>query len=448
MESLDRINSKLFATVNGLVPIQELRSLRNYFNKLNYWEAAGYIESSGMELIHFYFKRDDPLACFCYYRDLVFIDIPIFTREALESFQILDLIKFEEGRMENCLSRGDFKTLFYIVDKRIALLAYEKLFNHIPDQDKYETFWFVYSRCGLGLDDFPEEYIRKIMAYRNGPLDLPGDDEYVTIYRGQGEAASPPAQIEHSWTLDINTAIRYAVQSTGEGQVYKALIRKRDAAAYIKRKNEKEIVVFPSLLKDVVPVTLLSLADLKPDLRLDIMDRYDYYEKQLKTEYFYRPEGIHGIMHTRRVLLLNLIISCLQGYQERFINILCTAALYHDIGRINDNFDPQHGIESYRKARQLGLINLEQPDHAILKYIIENHCISDKLAREHLDKYNLNDRGESKFLFDTFKDADGLDRVRINDLDIRQLRTDYGRKLLLVARQLHNDFDLFFRQKE
>ncbi len=446
MESLDRINSKLFAAVNGLIPIQELRNLSNYFNKLNYREAAEYIKSSGMDLSNFYFKRDDPFACFCYYRDFAFIDVPIFTREALESFQILELIKFEEGRVENCLIRGDFKTLFYIVDKRIALLAYEKLFELIPDQDKYETFWFVYSRCGLRLDDFPEEYIHKILEYRPAPLDLPGDAPYLEIYRGQGEPRSTPIHLEHSWTLDINTAIRHAVQSVGEGQVYQALIDKKDAVAYIKRKNEKEIVVFPALLKDIEPVQLISLAGLKPDLHgLGIIDRYYHYEKQLQKEYFYRPEGTHGIMHTRRVLLLNLIISCLQGYPERYINILCTAALYHDIGRINDNFDPQHGIESYRKAQQMGLINLDQPDQEILQYIIENHCISDKLAREHLDKYDLKDRAASEFLFDTFKDADGLDRVRINDLDIRQLRTDYGRQLLLVARQMYNNFDSFIK---
>ncbi len=447
MDSLDRINSNLFATVNGLVPIQELRNLSNYFNKLNYREAADYIESAGIDLANFYFKRDDPFACFCYYRDFVLIDIPIFSREGLESFRILELIHFEEGRIENCLSQGDFRTFFYIIDKRIALLAYEKLFDRIPDQDKHETFWFVYSRCGLRLTDFPEEYIRKILTYRPEPLDLPGNGVYLEIYRGQGDSISTPIYLEHSWTLDINTAIRFAVQSDGEGRVYKAIIDKKDAAAYIKRKNEKEIVVFPSLLKDIEPLKLLSLADLKPDLhRLDIINRYYYYEKQLKKEYFYRPEGIHGIMHTRRVLLLNLILGCLQGYQERFINILCTASLYHDIGRINDNFDPQHGIESYRKAQQQGLINLlDQPDQENLRYIIENHCISDKLAREHMDKYNLPDREESEFLFNSFKDADGLDRVRINDLDIRQLRTDYGRKLLLIARQLHNNFDLFFQ---
>ncbi len=446
MDSLDRINSSLFSAVNGLIPIQELRNLSNYFNKLNYREATAYIESAGMSLADFYFKRDDPFACFCYYREFVFIDIPIFTRAALESFKILEQIEFEEGRVEDCLKRGDFKSFFYIVDKRIAVLAYEKLFDSIPEQDKYETFWFIYARGGLRLDDFPPEYICKILTYRPAPLDLPGDDAQVLIYRGQADEQSAPIHLEHSWTLDINTAIRYAVQAGGEGQVYKATIDKTDVAAYIKRKNEQEIVVFPALLQEIEPVQLLSLADLKPDLHaLGIIDRYHHYEKQLNKDYFYRPEGIHGIMHTRRVLLLNLILSCLQGYSERHINILCTAALYHDIGRLNDNFDFQHGIESFRKVQEHDLINrVDQADREIIQYIIDNHCISDKLAQEQLEQYSLMDRAETQLLFDTFKDADGLDRVRINDLDNRQLRTACGRKLPLVARQLFNDFDSFF----
>ena len=42
-------------------------------------------------------------------------------------------------------------------------------------------------------------------------------------------------------------------------------------------------------------------------------------------------------------------------------------------------------------------------------------------------------------LYLVFKDADGLDRIRINDLDVKQLRTLSAHKLLLVARELLED---------
>lgn len=444
MPGLDRINSHLFAAVNALIPIGELKHLKHYFNKFNYREATAYIQAFGRELSNFYFKRDDPWAYFCFYRDLTWVDIPVFTREGLESFQILELIDFEQARINQCLNRRDFKTLFYLLDKRIALLAYEKLFDSIPDADKYETFWFIYSRCGLALDDFPEEYIKKIEGYRHRPLDLPPGDT-LEIYRGQSEPRNTAIHREHSWTLDINTAVRFAVQQGGQSQVYKALIDKGDVTAFIKRKNEKEIVVFPDRLRDIERIQLFSLADLQAQLNPQgIKQRYQYYNRQLRKKYFYRPEGIHGVMHTRRVLLLNIIISLLQGCSERQLNILCTAALFHDIGRINDNVDPQHGKESFRKARHLGLLNeMASSEGQILKYIIENHCISDRQAREALPDYGLTDEKESQYLFDIFKDADGLDRVRINDLDSRQLRTEQGKKLIMVARQLYQDFGSF-----
>lgn len=446
MTGRDRIGSPSFTAVNALIPVVELQNLRQYFNKLKYQEAAEYIVASGLELAHFYFKRDDPFACFCYYRDLVWIDIPVFTREGLESFQIMQLIEFEEQRVKDCISRGDFRTLFYIADKRIALLVFEELFDSIPDEDKYDHFWFIYSRCGLGLDDFPPGYIEEIQRFRTGPLEMPGDHSGLEIYRGQSEPRSTTIHREYSWTVDLNTAIRFAVEQGGETRVYKALIDKQDAAAYIKRKNEKEIVVYPGRLRDIEPVKLLSIADLKPEMeRRGVIERYHYYAQRLKKEYFYRPEGTHGIMHTRRVLMLNLVLSTRLNISPRRLNILCTAALYHDIGRINDNVDPGHGVESFRRAREMGLINLlGSSDQEILRYIIENHCISDQKAREHLPQYALPDLQESQELFDIFKDADGLDRVRINDLDQRQLRTDEGKNLLLVARQLFHDFNSIF----
>jgi len=63
-------------------------------------------------------------------------------------------------------------------------------------------------------------------------------------------------------------------------------------------------------------------------------------------------------------------------------------------------------------------------------------------------KYRLCDeqadiRDEVDFLLRYFKDTDGLDRVRIHDLNVTYLRTEIARKLPLVAQQLlENSEDL------
>ena len=43
------------------------------------------------------------------------------------------------------------------------------------------------------------------------------------------------------------------------------------------------------------------------------------------------------------------------------------------------------------------------------------------------------DRLRAEHLFNVCKDMDGLDRVRLNDLDYRVLRTEFAKRLPLIA---------------
>lgn len=138
-------------------------------------------------------------------------------------------------------------------------------------------------------------------------------------------------------------------------------------------------------------------------------------------------------------MLLSLILSWMEGLGEADRDLLCQAALYHDIGRSNDNFDPEHGRESYQKVLQYGLFNGETESQEILRFIIENHCISDYKVERLVKDYKVSDPEHMFKLYLVFKDADGLDRIRINDLDVKQLRTPSAHKLLLVARELLED---------
>ncbi len=425
--------------VDTLIPVIELKHLKNYLNKFDYQESSEYLQLCGLDIADFYFKRE-PDAWFCYYRDFVLIDIPVFTRSALKTFRIVELIKLQKQRIKECLDRNDFKTLFYIIDKRLATKAFFILYDNIPDDKKYDIFWFMYSCHNLKISNFTETFIKDIVSYRINPINIePQSDGYITVYRGHGYKPNPVTE-EHSWTLDINTAIRYAAGSGigMEGTVYKAKVYYTDILAYIKRKNEKEIVVFPSILREVQLVNMLSLSILWPRLKeKGIIDKYHHYAKLLKPEYFCRPWGVHGIFHTKRVLFLTLCLADTLEFDEDSIDLICIAAVYHDIGRINDNLDPQHGILSYKKAVQAGLICYEKPEkQEIVRFLIENHCISDQEAYNRLPEYNINNHKKTLNLYSVFKDADGLDRIRINDLDIKHLRTETAKDFLLVTRQL------------
>lgn len=425
--------------VNSLTPVTEIAVMGNIKGKLSYQDAQKYLESRGKNIDNFYFTRDNYQACFCYYKDFVLLDIPVLSKKALQTFATAELIDFEEARLNNCIKKKNFISFFYMVNKKIALKSYNQLFNLIPDKDKYSLFWFIYSQCDYRLDYFPRDYIMHITKF--GPETLPIDQVNgsgeIRIYRGQ-TLGSTPVNKAFSWTLDINTAIYFATRHGYKGSIYQCMIPKDKVVAFIKRKNEKEILVFPGDAQQIEEINLISFKTLIPELKSNgIFDIYNKFAGRLKEDYFCRPFGIHGLSHTRRVLMLTLILANKLGLDTRQTSLLCTCALYHDIGRTNDNFDPRHGYESWKKLQAKGLINFDtEDDIQLIKFIIENHCIDDKTALNNLNQYKISDKNEAELLFNIFKDADGLDRIRINDLDINRLRTSFAKKLPLVAREL------------
>ena len=64
-------------------------------------------------------------------------------------------------------------------------------------------------------------------------------------------------------------------------------------------------------------LALLDLRDLLPELtEAGIMRQYHGFAQQIDSRWFHNPQGVHGIRHTERVLLLSLIIAYLERYSE------------------------------------------------------------------------------------------------------------------------------------
>jgi hypothetical protein len=145
---------------------------------------------------------------------------------------------------------------------------------------------------------------------------------------------------------------------------------------------------------------------------------YRKYSQYINPAHSHKPHGIHGINHTKRVLFLVELLAALENLDEPERDILSVAAVYHDIGRVSDGADHTHGYDSFSKAARLGLIHMEDPeDYATVKYIIETHYIDDREAFDLVKDYGLKQPERGKRLLMFFKDSDGLDRVRIHDLN-------------------------------
>lgn len=184
-------------------------------------------------------------------------------------------------------------------------------------------------------------------------------------------------------------------------------------------------------------VQILQLDTIRPILRdTKMLARYHKYNALILPILYHNPEGIHGISHIRRTLILALLMAYLDKLSDQQTRILAYASVYHDIGRKHDGKDNDHGYESYQKATKQGLLNsLADKEVRIIRELIERHAIDDTLAFS-LETVAEDIRDEVRFLLRYFKDSDNLDRVRIHDLNVDYLRTQIARQMTVVAQQL------------
>lgn len=168
-----------------------------------------------------------------------------------------------------------------------------------------------------------------------------------------------------------------------------------------------------------------------------LMKEFEAEQQLFDPALYFDPYGVHGLKHVWRVLFLVYGLSHMLKVDKRDRKLLSLAVQIHDIGRTSDGEDPGHGVEGYKKAVNLSLLPiLEDEEIETLRFIVENHCINDGLAAKQLSLYNINDPNRALRLLSIFKDADGLDRVRISDLDARYLRNTAALELFKVSHDL------------
>lgn len=136
--------------------------------------------------------------------------------------------------------------------------------------------------------------------------------------------------------------------------------------------------------------------------------------------------GLHGIGHTLRVMAHAVEIGRALDVSPWELESVTLAALWHDIGRTHDGRDPYHGAKSAGKLVGLGLHRCVEP--IVLEtalHAVTHHSLPD--AEGERGAQRLKEPASALRVFRLLKDADGLDRVRLGDLDARQLRFEISR---------------------
>lgn len=174
--------------------------------------------------------------------------------------------------------------------------------------------------------------------------------------------------------------------------------------------------------------------------RVGALARFHEMETECETlaRFFHNADGIHGIGHTKRVLFWSLALSEFEGLDALDREMLSAAARFHDIGRLNDWVCEEHGFRSVTRVMDNRLFDLVDSERFnSLAFLISYHCIDDRVAEECLrEDKGIKDKERTRRLFKVFKDCDGLDRVRIRDLDARYLRTESAKAMQKAADEL------------
>ncbi|MGI6652975.1 MAG: HD domain-containing protein [Christensenellales bacterium] len=129
---------------------------------------------------------------------------------------------------------------------------------------------------------------------------------------------------------------------------------------------------------------------------------------------------LHGVGHISRVMVLGALLAQRAQLDEDVTRLLMYACAYHDVGRVDDSVDDEHGLRAALQVEELtGLAG--QPLHC-LQAAVEAHSRPDERMGDVLTKYGVADVAYAWPLAKLLKDADGLDRVRLDMLDPSYLR--------------------------
>ena len=149
---------------------------------------------------------------------------------------------------------------------------------------------------------------------------------------------------------------------------------------------------------------------------------------------FLHRSMLHGLAHVGRVLVHAMRLVEATGFVEEMPR-LWAAVYLHDIARRHDGTERGHGANAWARLPELPAVRallerggVREEDLPAIAAAVTRH--SNGEARE----------GEPHGrLIELLKDADGLDRVRLYDLDVRYLRTPAARTMRPFAEQLFEE---------
>lgn len=175
----------------------------------------------------------------------------------------------------------------------------------------------------------------------------------------------------------------------------------------------------------------------------DRLAAWQYYPMLLETLEQLNHDALfvstmHGLGHIERTILQGAFCAMEEPLDEADTRLLLLACSYHDVGRINDWVDHLHG---HRSAGKIGELTGHQgEDLLILQGAVDAHSQKEAAMDETLAAYGARDSVRAKRIAQLLKDADGLDRVRLGDLNPAYLRREASKQRVALAQRVFDRY--------
>ena len=152
---------------------------------------------------------------------------------------------------------------------------------------------------------------------------------------------------------------------------------------------------------------------------------------------FTHRSTFHGQSHVARVMVHAFRLIAATGWTDEAPR-LWAAVYLHDIARTYDGVCYRHGGDAMKKFETLPDLRtlfarggVSEEDYPLIHTAVVHHSLPKELDRDH----------PHWRLTSLLKDADGLDRVRLGDLDPRYLRNPEALEMIHFAQALFDETD-------
>jgi hypothetical protein len=153
-------------------------------------------------------------------------------------------------------------------------------------------------------------------------------------------------------------------------------------------------------------------------------------------ELFWHSSLLHGQAHVARVLVHAFRLVEATGFHDEMPR-LWAAVYLHDIARRHDGRSARHGADAWARLADLPDVRalfdrggVGDEDYPVIQSAVTHHSAGEPLPTD-----------PSRRLTALLKDADGLDRVRLGDLNPTYLRHPEAREMVRFAEQLYRKTD-------